>query len=127
MEERTGIGGPGCGRIARIARQEPVLAKHVFERRIHFDQRASDAVTHRTGLARKPAALRLDDHIVATAALRCFERLTHDLLELRAGKIFFDRLFVYGDDALAEHELHARNRALTAAGGLNLRAIHVLS
>ena len=64
-----------------------------------------------------PSALTRD--VEARRALRCFERLAHDLQQLRAREVFVDGFAVDGDDALTERELNARDGALTAPGRLN--------
>src|SRR5579871_838995 len=94
--------------FARIARQETVLTQRVLERFVDGEQRAGDAVPHRTGLPRDSAAFRLHAHVETRRAGRGLQRLANDLHQLRAGKVLFGRLAVHGDHALTERQLHAR-------------------
>src|SRR5665213_2173137 len=105
--------------LTRVARQEAFFAKDRLERLVHLEERAGDTVTNGAGLAGHTAADRFDLDVDARTELGRFERLTDRRLQLRAREVVGHRLVVDRDDALAERQFDARDRALTTAGGLN--------
>ncbi len=100
-----------------------MFAKGLFKGPVHLDQCARDSVTHGAGLTGNATAFSLHVNVETARALRCLEGLANDLLQLRTRKVFVDRLLIDNDDALAQRQFDAGDRALTAASGLNVVAV----
>ena len=64
--------------FARIASNQPGLAQHRSQRRIVFDQRPGNAMTHRPGLARFSAALDVDPDVERLFGVGELQGLAHD-------------------------------------------------
>src|SRR5882757_1450063 len=89
---------------AAVARQEAALLHGAAQVRLVLGERLRDAVAHRAGLAREPAARHGGDHVELLAALRDVERLLDDHLLGRAREV--DLLVAAVDGDLAGAGLH---------------------
>src|SRR5690606_29703720 len=94
---------------AAVAGQEACRLHRAAQRRLVFGERLADAVLHRAGLARKPAALDGGDHVVLAFAAGDLERLVDDEAQGRAREIGFLVAAVDRDRACARLEPDARD------------------
>src|SRR5476649_2319756 len=103
---------------ARVAGKEAARLQYRTQGGLVIDQGARNAVTHRAGLARKPAAIDGDDHVELAVAACRDQGLAQDHAQHRTGEI--DGLVTAVDDDLAAARLDpdAGDRFLAAAGGI---------
>src|SRR3981189_800811 len=80
---------------ARVAGQESTALQHAAQVGLVGGERLEDAVAHRTGLAREPAARHRADDVVLTVAVRRDQRLLDQHSGHRAGETDTDRRAVY--------------------------------
>src|SRR5580704_320526 len=103
---------------AAVARQEAALLHSAAQIRLVLGERLGDAVAHRAGLARQPAARDGGDHVELLAALRDVERLLDDHLLGRAREIDLLVAAVDGDLAGARLDPDAGDGVLAPARGI---------
>src|SRR6476646_9546232 len=104
--------------FSRVARDESGRAQLRLQRCIILDQRARDAVAHRTGLAALAAAVDVHHDVESGRALDQLERLAHDHATGLAAEELVHRLAVDDEVALAGLEEYARGCALAPPGAV---------
>src|SRR5690349_1767451 len=110
--------------LARISRDEPRRAERRLQARIILDERARDAVAHRTGLAALAAAVHIHANVERGEVVRELERLAHHHPAGLAAEELVDGLAVDHEVALARLDEHARHGALAPARAVVVVADH---
>src|SRR5262249_9199574 len=107
--------------LACVPRQVALALEEDVKVRVDLDERTRDAVTHRTGLAGRPATVHAHPEVVLALELGDLER-RHDRLAVQEPReVILERLAVDPRLAVAGTEDHARDGGLALAGAEVLR------
>src|SRR5262249_39669713 len=107
--------------LAGVAREVALALEEDAKVRVDLDERTRDAVTHRTGLAGRPATVHAHSEVVLALELGDLER-RHDRLAVQEPReVILERLAVDPRLAVAWTEDHAGDGGLALAGAEVLR------
>src|SRR5207244_8727370 len=103
---------------ARVAGEEPAALERAAQIGLKIHQRLGDAVAHRAGLAREPAARDRADDVVLAVAVGRDQRLLDQHAQHRPREINLQHAGIDLDLAGTRPDPDARHRVLAFAGGL---------
>src|ERR1044071_5322371 len=103
---------------AAVRGGDPAALERAAQVRLEVGERLGDAVAHRAGLTRKPAARDRAGHVVLAGAVGGDDRLLDQHAQHRTGEIGLDHARVDDDLARAGLDPDARHRVLALAGGV---------